>query len=53
MLGRHAPLWKRDSACGREILPVEELYPLEEPYPYGMALSPEKKNENPKYEIKI
>ena len=26
MLGRHVPLGERDSACGREILPVEEVY---------------------------
>ena len=60
MVGRHVPLWercialgKRDSACGREILPVEELYPCGREILSGMALSPEKKNENPKYEMEI
>ena len=115
MDGRHVPLWERDSACGRGILPVEELFSLwkssmpvgerfclwkrcialgerdsacgralllwardsacgrglslwerdmplwdgsillEEPYPYGRPLFPEKKNKNvnPKCKMKI
>ena len=28
MDGRHVPLWERDSACGRGILPVEERFCL-------------------------
>ena len=28
MDGRHVPLWERDSACGRGILPVEEVFCL-------------------------
>ena len=35
MDGRHVPLWERYSACGREILPVEEMYSCGREYVLG------------------
>ena len=54
MDGRHVPLWERDSACGRGILPVEEVFclwkrdsacggeilPVEEMYSCGREILP-------------
>ena len=66
MDGRHVPLWessipvgerfclwKSSIPLGERHAPLGWLCPLEELYPYGRALFPEKKNENetPEYEM--